>query len=99
MFSGIYMWTAFTHGSHTLADLAPIVAQDLAVWTCGHVPAALQFYQNTHHCQITPFLIAASNGLIGSAPYNGIAEFLTKDYETCELFVMQIFGNPLSVAD
>ena len=33
------------------------------------------------------------------APYDGIAEFLTKDYETFEAFIMQIFGNPILVAD
>jgi hypothetical protein len=34
-----------------------------------------------------------------TAPYHGVAEFLTKGYETFEESIMQIFGNPILVAD
>jgi hypothetical protein len=33
------------------------------------------------------------------AQYDEAAEFLTKDYGTFEEFIMQIFGNPILVAD
>lgn len=33
------------------------------------------------------------------APYDGIAEFQTKDYDAFEKFIMQIFRNPVLVAD
>lgn len=38
-------------------------------------------------------------GLLEIAPYDGVAEFLTKDYETFEKFVLQIFNDPVLVAD
>lgn len=33
------------------------------------------------------------------APYDGIAEFHTKDYETFEKFILSVFADPLLVED
>lgn len=58
-----------------------------------------QFHQDEmQRVKIKP-LIDATGGLLAIAPYDGIAEFLTKDYETFEQFVMQIFLNPVMVDD
>ncbi|KAF3035628.1 hypothetical protein E8E11_005607 [Didymella keratinophila] len=58
-----------------------------------------QFHQDAHHRQFIRPLIAVSNGLMEIAPYDGVAEFLTKDYATFGAFILQIFGNPILVAD
>ena len=33
------------------------------------------------------------------APYTGVAEFVTRDYDAFEKFIMQIFHDPVLVAD
>jgi hypothetical protein len=37
--------------------------------------------------------------LLAIAPYDGVAEFLTKDYKTFEKFILQIFHDSAMVAD
>jgi hypothetical protein len=59
----------------------------------------LQFHQDAHHRQLIQPLIAVADGLMEIAPYDGVAEFLSRDYQTFEQFIMQIFGNPVLVAD
>jgi hypothetical protein len=44
-------------------------------------------------------LIDKCNGQLAIAPYDGVAEFLTKDYETFEKFITQAFANSVLVAD
>lgn len=58
-----------------------------------------KFHQDQIHRQNIQPLIEATGGLLAVAPYDGVAEFLTKDYKTFEKFIMQIFLNPIIVAD
>ncbi|KAJ4989790.1 hypothetical protein SVAN01_04627 [Stagonosporopsis vannaccii] len=58
-----------------------------------------QFHQDDSHRQIIQPLLNATGGLLAIAPYDGIAEFQTKDYDTFEKFIMQIFHNPVLVVD
>jgi len=58
-----------------------------------------QFHQDQAQRQNIQPLLEATGGLLAVAPYDGIAEFLTKDYQTFEKFIMQIFLNPIMIAD
>ncbi|KZM19923.1 hypothetical protein ST47_g9051 [Ascochyta rabiei] len=58
-----------------------------------------QFHQDEEHRKMIQPLIHATHGRLAVSPYDGVAEFLTKDYGTFEKFLMQIFINPVMVAD
>ncbi|CAO2657218.1 Nn.00g033440.m01.CDS01 [Neocucurbitaria sp. VM-36] len=58
-----------------------------------------QFHQDDEHRNNVQRLLAAVGGSMQLAPYDGIAEFHTKYYETFERFILSVFADPLIVGD
>lgn len=59
----------------------------------------MQLHQDKEHRDKIKPLIAGANGAMQMAPYDGIAEFHARDYETFEKFMLQAFHDPAQTGD
>lgn len=59
----------------------------------------IKFHQDEDARNKLQRLITGTGGAMALAPYDAIAEFHTKDYETWEKFILSVFSDPAIVGD